>query len=266
MVLDTLYGNSGLIVFPSAISGEVYVADMTTTASQSGAVIRSYYPGTTDNIIFPSELSRVYGMNPVFDGTKLAMIASNTVDGTSKQYLYIYTPAADTWTSGTPLTGEASDWLPYTYSISGDATTIIGCFKNSTTGAWGVHMYFTTSGDDLSAWTQLTTDDVEIPSGYVPIDMVLATVRDGTSVGKVFIYCATGYGAASSVSSVIHVFTLPATDPYTSGTWTSSTPSYIGSHSTCAVNSGYCHQGLAVVERSGTDTDDVFAKYFIVGG
>lgn len=103
MVLDTIHGTSGLIVFPSVVSGTLYVADTTTAVSESGAVIRSYKDGTTDNTIFPTELSRVYGMNPIFNGTKLAMIASNTVDGAVNQFLYIYDPVADTWTYGTPV-------------------------------------------------------------------------------------------------------------------------------------------------------------------
>lgn len=169
----------------------------------------------------------------------------------------------DIWNAGVAIMkgSYAIEWLPHVYSISGNTTTIIACFK-STHDQWGVYMYFTTSGVYPTAWTQLTTDDVEIPAGCVPLDMVFATVRDGTSVGKIFLYIADDYEGGSSDKRYVKVFTLPASEPYTSGTWTTVTPDYWESGTTYSVGSGYCHTGLAVVERTGTETDDVFVKAF----
>ena len=114
----------------------------------------------------------------------------------------------------------------------------------------------------IPEYTKLTIDDMQIPSGWDLIDMVLATNYTSGSVGNIYIYITNGE-MNNTVSSAIKMYTLPALPPYNTGTWSDVTPSQLTTPIMylSQEQSQLTHTGLAtVVKNSGRD--DVYAKYW----
>jgi hypothetical protein len=121
IVADSRWGFSGQICFPSGISGTIYFADE--NIASSGAIIRSFTPGTlVDDVL--TDLTHVYGMNPIFDGKQLAVIAS---DVSGVKNLYTYEPVTDALTTTAVDNAVISTPFPYTCSISGNTQYVFAC-------------------------------------------------------------------------------------------------------------------------------------------
>jgi hypothetical protein len=247
VIAETLYGDGGLICYPSGVGGEIYFADNDSVGGV--AKIRSYHPVELDNNVFPDPLIYVLGMNPVFNETKLYLHA---YDGAANIVHYLHDPVGGTWTSSVTL----SMGLPYACSISGNAQYLFVCEYGS--GAGTVSVWDTVA----HTWTKITTDGVQILNTWSPVDMVLATSRDGVNVGKLYLYTTDNYGTGST-SSNIFMYTIPATPPYTGGSWSNVTPLYLSGSTALAVAlDRTCHCGLATITTGGTSDDDVVARFW----
>jgi hypothetical protein len=250
---------------PVGISGTVYFTDGGIEILEFN--VRSYKPGTLVNSIYPENLTDVAGMSPIFNGTQIALIASKSaLPPANPYYLYLYEPFAGTWTSGTPSGGEATYWLPYTCTVSGNDVYIFATFHDG--ARWNVYCYDCTGGDTMAAWEQITTNDTQIPSGWDVVDINLAGVYNTSgTVCNLYMYLnGAGIGV---VSSSILMYTITTDFPYTSGTWTDVTPVYLTSGTADAVqfniNASYpvpdAHVALGVVTAVAAGDDDVFARY-----
>lgn len=263
IVATTLSGTR--IRSPVGISGTVYFTDggIEITAFK----IRSYTPGTLVDSIYPENLTDVAGMNPVFNGTQIALIASQVPSPTLNPYmLYLYNPVADTWTSGTPSGGEAIYWLPYTCNVSGNDVYIFATFHDGV--RWNVYCYDWTGGDTIAAWEKITTDDTQIIPGWDVVDINLAGVYVSGTICNLYVYLnGAGIGVASSS---ILMYTIPSDVSYSSGTWTDVTPVYLTSGTADAIQfnpaAAYpvpdTHVALGVVTAVVAGYDDVLARFW----
>jgi hypothetical protein len=261
VVANTLYGDSGLICFPSGISGTIYFADGAPGLNgDSVAVIRSYNPagGLVDDVI--TGFVSVWGVNPIFDGTQLSVVVSQRIEEDLEKLVILYDPNTGA-RDNIEITTITPYPLPYTCSISGDTNDVFLCNKMRVSevpgGIPSVCMY----DKSTFTWTKITTDDLEIPEQWHVVDMVLVTNYGAASVGSIYLHTTIEI-VDTDVSSAIIMYTLPAVAPFTSGTWTDVTPTQLSTGIyTSPDKSQYSHTGLATVTtRLGSDS--VFAKFW----
>ena len=266
VIANTLYGDDGLICFPSGISGTIYFADGMPGLNGDGvAVIRSYNPadGLVDDVM--TGFTQVNGMNPIFDGTQLSVVVNQTIEEEREKLVILYDPNTGA-RDNILITAIMPNPLPYTCSISGDTNDVFLCntirVSDVEGGIPSVYMYDKTT----LVWTKITTDDLEIPQWWNIVDMVLATNYSTGSVGSIYLHTTIEI-VDTGISSAIIMYTLPAAAPYTSGTWTDVTPTQL---STGAYTSGeytspdisqYSHTGLATITTRSSN-DSVFAKFW----
>jgi hypothetical protein len=262
-VATSLYGETGLICFPSAINDTIYFVDEDIFAGSyiGGCLVRTYSPGGgLNNNLFPDTLYSVTGMNTVHAENSyptLSFVASRT--DVSGDKIYIYNPVEAEWTSGTPSDVVLTNCFPITFSISGDTTEIIASFATDGAFTPGIFIYNSLLGDGIAAWTKITTDNVEIPSGWFIKDMTYATSRGIGSAGRIYVNTIDPVG----VSSAVIMYTLPAAPPYTTGSWSDVTPVCLSSGTIFFFNADvkFCHITTATRATTGSGTDNVFLRY-----
>jgi len=248
-VVATSIFSNGLIKFPSGISGTIYFADFDQDYV-SGAVVRSYIPTTTSNKINVTRFADVMGMNPIFDGTKLSVIAQNF--DTGDNLIYIYDPLADTWINSTD---SMNLYLPYTYSVSGDLRYVF--FATTGDGSWHNPPDVYVLDTQLATMQEIITDGVDIPAGWLIYDMTLATRYTSGSPGELVLYITDATGESSSVINYI----IPASPPYISGTWTDIAPTQFITGSMPPTDSNFAHSALAIRNMT-SGSDEVFARFW----
>jgi hypothetical protein len=261
VVANTLYGDDGLICFPSGISGTIYFADGMPGANGDGvAVIRSYNPadGLVDDVM--TGFTQVNGMNPIFDGTQLSVVVNQTIEEEREKLVILYDPNTGA-RDNILITAIMPNPFPYTCSISGDTNCVFLCntslISEIVGGIPSVYMY----DKSTSTWTKITTDDLEIPHWWSVVDMVFATNYGTGSVGSIYLHTTIEI-IDTDISSAIIMYTLPASAPYTSGTWTDVTPTQLSTGIYTSPNMSWCsHTGLATVTTR-SSTDSVFAKFW----
>ena len=153
---------NGSIQFPTGISGTIYFSD-TDFDYISGAVVRSYVPTTISNKVNTVKFEAIYGMNPIFDGKKLSVIAWNVSLGAT--VVYIYDPFTDTWTHSND---NMDNYLPYTYSVSGDPKYVFFATNNYPSRVYVLDTQFATIPATRGmSYTTLSNTSMSIIGGNI---------------------------------------------------------------------------------------------------
>jgi hypothetical protein len=250
VIANTLYGNAGLICHPTTIGGLIYFADNCSTPAQ--AVIRSYdtLSGAVNNNAIPlTSASAVNAMCAVGNG-KFLWVVYNTATST---LMTVFDSTSGAVIASKDITGVKT--LPYAYMVSGNSRYVFYADYLAASTSSNVNIWDTASNTIAS----IATGTPLFPSGWNPVDMVLANDYSSGYVGRL---CVDTYNP-SGTSSAIYIYTIPPTPPYISGTWTNATPAVIATGTYAAVSTSasvYSHAGLAIITTRSV-SDDVYAKY-----
>jgi len=251
VIANTLYGDNGLICYPAAISGTVYFVDKNTATN--AFVIRSYNPasGLNNDVVgtIPgySALTRIYGMNEANKTASLCFICSITSGN------IICTYDASTGSKAAAFlpvySGSQNPPFPYMCSVSGDTRYVFFAeYLNPSTNVQGGVSIWDRTG---TTFTQILT----FTSGWEPTDMVLANDYTAGKTGRLYVM-----SDSPNTSSTVRMYTLPASAPYDTGTWTDVTPSLITTSYVNSSSATYSHGGLANITTR-TVADDAYVKY-----